>query len=118
MSFINFTNHPSEFWDQTQIEESLKYGDIIDLPFPNVDPAATENEVLQLGQEMVEKIVSYKPSCVLAQGEFSLCFYVINQLLKQNIKVVTACSERNTVEKDGLKISKFAFVKYREYRKE
>ena len=34
--FINFTNHPSNNWGVIQIKESLKYGKIIDLPFPEV----------------------------------------------------------------------------------
>ena len=34
--FVNFTNHPSETWEEKQIEAAHQYGKIVDLPFPNV----------------------------------------------------------------------------------
>lgn len=37
-AFVNFTNHPSEYWEEKQLKEALKYGKIYDLPFPAIDP--------------------------------------------------------------------------------
>lgn len=116
MSFINFTNHPSDHWDERQKRASEAYGKIIDIPFPNVDPKASEEEIVSLGDEYIKRILEKQPTCVLIQGEFTLCFYMISKLIKKGIKVVSACSVRNIIEKDGVKISRFEFVKYREYK--
>lgn len=40
--FVNFTNHPSAYWDENQRKEVLKYGMIRDMPFPAVDPESDE----------------------------------------------------------------------------
>ena len=37
-TFVNFTNHPSAQWSDRQRREALKYGNIQDIPFPDVDP--------------------------------------------------------------------------------
>lgn len=117
---INFTNHPSEFWDITQKEAALKYGEIVDIPFPHVDENANSEEVVQLAQEYIDKIIEMKPTMVVCQGEFCLTYHVIKQLKKNNIKVMAACSKRETYEiqnVDGsvVKTAVFKFVRFREY---
>ncbi len=39
---VNFTNHPSSQWGERQLREAEKYGDIVDVPFPAVDPEEDE----------------------------------------------------------------------------
>ena len=120
--FINFTNHPSSGWGSDQIRESNRYGDIIDIPFPNVPPALGGHDIQKLADEYVEKIVSRLTGndAVLVQGEFTLCHAVVRRLLDRHIRAVSACTERITEERvrsDGEfeKISLFRFVQYREY---
>ena len=36
--FINLSNHRSENWGNDQIEAASRFGEIVDLPFPNVEP--------------------------------------------------------------------------------
>ncbi|MCR5237767.1 MAG: hypothetical protein K6E34_11260 [Lachnospiraceae bacterium] len=120
--FINFTNHPSSAWGDVQLRESNKYGDVIDIPFPNVPPRLGEQEIHGLAEEYVEKIVSQLSGddAVLVQGEFTLCYAVVRMLSDRNIRAVSACTERITeesVKPDGEaeKKSVFRFVRYREY---
>lgn len=120
MSFINCSNHPSNRWGAKQIQESEKWGRIVDVPFPVVDAEADEQQIKVMAQGLVEKILRLQPSAVMCQGEFSLTYEVINVLREMNIDVYAACSERRTEEKvmpDGSseRISNFEFVRYRRY---
>ncbi len=118
--FINFSNHPSSLWSQTQLEATKQYGDIIDIPFPQVDPLANEIVVDNIANEYCNKILEYHPNAIMVQGEMTLCFKLITKLKENNIKVLCACSQREIIEninKDGKAIKKsvFEFIQYREY---
>lgn len=117
--FINLSNHNSSTWSDKQLEEARKYGDIVDIKFPSIDPYLTKDEVKELALSYLAKIKALKPSCVMCQGEFCFAYEMINLLKKENIKVVAACSERKTVEKQienvSEKTSIFEFVQFREY---
>jgi len=45
LALINHTNHPSSKWSEKQKEGFDK---IIDLPFPNISPTASDNEVWEI----------------------------------------------------------------------
>ncbi len=117
--FVNFTNHPSSNWDKDQIKAASEYGEILDIPFPEVDPEAGEEDIKRLAKECVDKIMTAKPDCVLCQGEFCLSFIVINALKAAGCKVVAACSKRvveeSVVDGKTVRVSHFRFVKFREY---
>lgn len=113
--FVNFTNHPSEFWGKRQKEEAEKYGRIVDLPFPDVPPGAEEGEIQKLGEECCRRITEMEPAAVLCQGEFSLTFFAVTWLRERGIKVLTACSERKVVQNGNVKSSVFEFAGFREY---
>lgn len=34
--FINFSNHPSVRWSAEQTAAAMKFGDFVDVPFPDV----------------------------------------------------------------------------------
>ncbi len=42
-TFINLTNHPSTKWGADQLAAAKKYGNIVDIPFPAVDPEASSD---------------------------------------------------------------------------
>lgn len=118
--FINFSNHPSNNWSVYQKETAEKYGEIIDISFPNVEPEMDEAGIEKLAEECYEKIKNSNPAAVMCQGEFGLSYKVIQLLKKDNYKVLYACSKRETIEekRDDGSISKssiFRFVKFREY---
>ena len=52
--FVNCTNHRVEMWSQKQLEEASKYGDIVEMPFPNVSSNLSEEEVKKIGIHTTE----------------------------------------------------------------
>ena len=114
-SFVNFSNHPSSQWTREQLDASESYGTVVDFPFPAVSPDADEKEISDLAQQCLQQILSLNPAAVMCQGEFTLCFQVVNLLKDNNIPVLAACSERKTIEKNGFRLSEFRFVRYRYY---
>ena len=117
--FVNFSNHASTKWSADQLRAASVYGDIIDVPFPDVPATANEHEIERLAEAMTQRILDLNPACVLCQGEFCLSYAVITRLKMQGIKVVAACSERDVVElheeSSVKKISRFTFIQFREY---
>lgn len=118
--FVNFSNHPSSKWDKAQLNAASRLGEIVDVPFPNVDPAMSEEDIAGLADEMVEKIMTFQPDAVMCQGEFTLSYAVISMLLQKGIVVVAACSKRIVREKvvagKQQKEVEFVFEQFREYR--
>ena len=45
MCFINFSNHSSDSWSECQKTEALKWGKIVDVRFPVVNPEASKQEL-------------------------------------------------------------------------
>lgn len=113
--FVNFTNHPSGQWEEAQLREAGKYGDIVDVPFPAVDAAGDENYILKLAEEYADRIRQLSPDAVLCQGEFCLAYRVISLLRESGITVLAACSDRCVTQKGQVKEVTFAFRRFRRY---
>ena len=119
---LNLSNHPHANWQEKQLRAAKAYGEVIDIPFPLHCAAITEEEQEQIALRLLEQIREMKPDAVVVMGEFSLLFMVVDALLDDGITVLTAASDRNTVEKteaDGtiVKVAHFDFVRFREYRR-
>lgn len=114
-TFINFTNHPSDKWEPEQRQDALKYGEIIDMPFPEVDAEADEAVVNEIASFYVRKILELQPDAVLCQGEFCLTFQVVTMLKAQGITVLAACSKREVKVYGNKKETVFKFVRFRKY---
>lgn len=115
--FVNFTNHPSAGWEEHQIQEALKYGEILDLPFPTVDPQGDEDDIRRLSEECAGQILTLCPGAVLCQGEFNVVYQVVNRLLEQGVTVLAACSARMVEETDGKKVVTYQFCRFRKYER-
>ena len=118
--FFNISNHKSENWSVNQINEAEKYGKIIDIPFPAVNPRESDEYMDDLVDEYYQKVMEYEKPTVMVQGEFVFTYRLVNQLKQAGIKVVASCSERRVTEEideNGCTIrrSQFEFVKFREY---
>lgn len=116
--FINITNHPSSLWEEVQLNEAKKYGEIIDIPFPVIDPKLNISEIKNLAKEYVDKIVHLdaKTKVVHIMGEMTFTFCVVNMLQKLGIQCVASTTRRDTIiAEDGSKISKFHFEQFRPY---
>lgn len=116
---INFSNHPSEYWDQKQLEAAKVYGEIKDIPFPAVDPAASYDDIQLLADQYVHNILSTagnRQITVHIMGEMTFTYLVVSQLKEIGIECVASTSVRDAEETaDGRKISEFQFVKFRRY---
>ena len=117
--FINHTNHLTQYWSQEQLAAAHQYGEVIDLPFPSIDPQASSSAVMDLAQEYADRIIALHPSAVLCQGEFVYCHALVERLLAAGITVLAATSERVVEEfsHNGIneKRVNFQFVQFREY---
>ena len=121
MSFVNFTNHPFENWSDEQKKAAQTIGgEIKDLPFPAISPDMSGEQIKELANSYVEKIVEMSPSCVLCQGESVFSALMAFTLTSKNIKTVSAVSERKTLEYQDesgrtVKKSTFEFCGFRDY---
>uniref|UniRef100_UPI004026F1FC hypothetical protein n=1 Tax=Gemmiger formicilis TaxID=745368 RepID=UPI004026F1FC len=118
--FVNFTNHPSGSWSAAQRRAAQVYGEILDLPFPDVPPALSAAAVAALADEWAARILVLRPACVLCQGEMTLTARVVRLLQSRGVPVVAACSARcaaSRTDADGCthRQTEFRFVQFREY---
>lgn len=118
--FVNCSNHPSNGWQDTQKNEAMKYGEIIDVSFPNVDWNMNDEEIDALVEDTYNKIMLYKPTAVMCMGEFVTSFKIISKLKEHNVTVLASKTARVTKEvkdENGVttKMSLFDFKGFKEY---
>ncbi|MBR0220831.1 MAG: hypothetical protein IJQ63_03575 [Synergistaceae bacterium] len=119
---INLSNHPHKNWQEKQIRAANAYGEIIDLPFPQISPYADEEELELIASQLLQKIREMKPNAVIVMGEFSLSFMIVDALLDDGIPILTSASSRVVNEnkaEDGtvVKTAHFDFVLFRQYKR-
>ena len=107
---INCSNHPSRLWSSSQKAAASAYGEIVDIPFPQVDPQLDENGIRQLVKEYAALIEAKGADAVL----------LVDKLLRDGENVICACSKRETQEvlrPDGSSEKKavFVFERFRKY---
>ena len=115
--FINLTNHPSSGWSKEQLEAAQRYGEIVDLSFPIVEPGFTSKDISELAGVVVGGIKKLDPAPVVhVMGEMTFTYAVVSRLKALGITCIASTTERNTImTSDGKKISEFKFVQFREY---
>jgi hypothetical protein len=120
---LNLSNHSSTKWGDKQTQTATqKYGNIQNMPFPNVPPAATSEEIKVLANGYVTQIRALAKAegnqtfAVHIMGEMTLIFRIITSLKRSKIVCLASTSERNTVEhEDGTKTILFEFIQFRTY---
>lgn len=114
---LNLSNHPSSAWPEKQILEAEKlYGPVQDMPFPQIDPQAGEEEVQILAAEYRDQILRLQPRAVHLMGELTFAFALVRMLQSHGITVVASTTHRTSqVLPDGSKVSRFEFVRFRQY---
>lgn len=118
--FVNFTNHPSSLWEEFQLKEAKKYGEIVDLKFPDIDPKNGDMAIQGLADTYVKKISDMEATkkVVHIMGEMCFTYCVVRKLQQLGIQCVASTTVRNTVTlEDGSKVSKFNFEQFRPYSK-
>jgi len=117
--FLNLSNHPSSEWDEKQRKAAEAYGEIEDMPFPQVDPDADEKKIEELAERITEEILEKAEThsiTVHIMGEMCLTFAVVSRLTTHGIRCVSSTTERvcETLP-DGSKRTEFHFARFREY---
>ena len=116
---VNLSNHPSASWSEEQKAAAQKYGEIVDIPFPDVLPTWSENEIENQAQEIVDCVMdAYQESevTVHVMGEMTLTYNIVSLFKSRGIRCVASTSERIVKENsNGEKISLFHFVAFRDY---
>jgi len=113
---INLSNHPSANWSTNQITAASKYGDVIDIPFPHIDPAFTTDEIAIVVEKYIHQIRKYEGVVTVhIMGEFTFCYLFINQCRPIGIPCIAATTNRLVQEDNGKKIVSFEFVQFRPF---
>lgn len=117
--FLNLSNHSSDKWSKAQLDAARAYGEVVDMPFPVIDPGAITEEIHRLAEEYAEEISSKYPDCDLTvhlMGEMTFCFRLVTLLHARGVRCVASTTQRKTSElPDGKKESIFEFEAFREY---
>ncbi|MCF0164604.1 MAG: CRISPR-associated protein [Bacteroidales bacterium] len=118
---INLSNHPSDKWSPSQVDAAKRqFGEVVDLPFPDVNPDGDEEYIDQLAEEYVHKVLAmtsgHEKAAVHAMGEMTITYTIVNKLQTHNIQCVASTTRRIvTIREDNTKEVKFDFVKFRSY---
>lgn len=113
---INISNHPSAKWSPAQRDAAIEqYGNIYDIPFPDIDPDMDAAQMQAFVQEYFETIQSLSPTAVHLMGEMTFTFALVQKLKAAGIPCVASTSHRKVEERDGKKIVQFEFVQFRPY---
>jgi hypothetical protein len=116
--FVNLSNHPSSDWTESQLKAAERYGEVIDLAFPTIQPDADEQAVSQIADQyvaMIRDISKDKSVTLHIMGEMTFVFKVVSQLNVLGITCVASTTERIAYETDAGKLSEFHFVRFRKY---
>lgn len=116
--FLNFSNHPSSLWSVEQVQAARQYGEIVDLPFPDVDPCADEAAIASFVCEYFEKVKSLGTPdevTVHLMGEFCFTYSMLNVLREHGYQCIASTSSRKVVIEDGAKKVFFEFCAFRKY---
>lgn len=119
---INLSNHPHSMWNEKQLRAAEIYGDIVELPFPDIHPLWDEEDIERLSDEYTERVmVKGNPAqlTVHLMGEMTFCYSLLCKLHKRGIRCIASCARRNVTEApDGMKQVVFDFERFREYMSE
>ncbi|MDR0891131.1 MAG: CRISPR-associated protein [Mediterranea sp.] len=115
---INLSNHPLSTWPTTQLAAARAYGELTDLPFPNVSPDGDEAYIRTLVDTYIYKVKELAAdgdATIHVMGEMTFTYAMVNALKAQGFRCIASTTERDVVEENGVKTSVFRFVRFREY---
>lgn len=119
---INLSNHPFEDWDKKQKEVALsKYGVVEDLPFPEVDPAADTQAVVQLAAQYLTMCMvkfgktAQTTDAVHISGEPCFLYHFVTIAKTKGINCICSTTKRTVTNQGNIKTMVFNFVNFRNY---
>ncbi len=134
--FVNLSNHPSTKWTPEQLAAAQAFGEVVDRPFPNIDPRWSSGEVDELVYKDVHELMGvlykeavsqaaaghgpgYNVNAIHIMGEttyvvlFAKMWSTVGGY--QYARLVCSTTERMVEElPTGEKKSTFQFVQFRE----
>ncbi len=116
---LNLSNHPSTAWSEEQLRAGREqYGEVQDMPFPNVPPEADVEAVCRLAADYAQRICALlpRPLAVHVMGEMTFTYQLVSLLRAAGVMCVASTTVRDVVEEEGgVKVSRFRFVRFRSY---
>jgi hypothetical protein len=139
---LNLSNHPKTKWDERQlVAAASEFGAVEDIPFPQIDPGASLEDVARIAYEYADKCeqvlnarsdelnaVSGPPvggtesrttnesNAVHLMGEFTFTYQFLKEMERRGIPCVASTTERIVADNpDGSKTTVFKFVQFRPY---
>ena len=118
--FINFSNHPSKYWEDAQIKAAKELGATIeDIDFPQINPDMDNEHLDELAQQYLERFIERSEDAditVHVMGEMVFTYKIVTKLMALGILCVASTTERKvSYQDDGTKTTSFSFVKFRDY---
>jgi hypothetical protein len=118
--FFNISNHPSAKWTETQRTAAAKFGEIVDVAFPNVDPEADHVAISEMAIALFETIAPSPGDVVHVMGESGFVVAFVSHAHGKKIACVHSTTKRVAVETrnpDGTvtKTATFEFVQFRRF---
>lgn len=116
---INLSNHPSEYWSLEQLQAGAKYGTVLDLEFPAIDPKGDDDYIDKLSDEYllkVKELARDNKATVHLMGEMTFTFSLLKKLQQCGFECIASTSKRIvTEENNGHKDVTFKFERFRKY---
>ena len=117
---INLSNHPSDKWSEAQTAAANEqFGEIVDLPFPQIAPDATKADIAHIAQDYltrVQQIGQPNDTAIHIMGEMTLTFALVQMLKDAGYRCYASTTVREVYESEpGKKTVIFQFVSFREY---
>lgn len=124
LAFWNVSNHMIEpSWSETQREAALAIApdaELIDRPFPSVDPEWTRAEVYRESRRVIDAWFSERGRrrivAAMVAGEPLMCQALVEGLEARGVRCYSATTRREAVMEGDEKRSRFTFVKFRPFR--
>jgi hypothetical protein len=129
---LNLSNHASAKWSAAQKQAANRlFGEVRDMPFPAIDPAADLDNIVALAQEYVQKCKEqldrnqqrttsnqHPAHAIHIMGEMTFVYQFVKLATAAGLHCVASTTERIALDHpDGSKTSEFRFVRFREYER-
>ena len=117
---INLSNHPSDKWSEAQTAAAIEqFGEIVDLPFPQIEPDATKADITKIAQDyltQVQQIGQPNDTAIHIMGEMTLTYHLVALLKDAGYHCYASTTVREVYEQEPCKKTViFQVVNFREY---
>lgn len=113
---LNISHHPFEQWKKQQQKVAIeKYGQVMDLPFPNIAPSISAPDFEKLLATYYRKVKAAQPQAVHLMGEPTFTFALVQRLKNAGIPCIASVGERDVEEQGDGQVVRFSFEGFRAY---